>query len=108
MLANLIAKIQRDTEIHKQKMMDLNTGLANIPCLVSTIDSCTKTIETIGLQFRNIEKDLFQLENLIEVLEMRDRKIKYMEQLQEYKQSKLGNLFIYFNLFVYVYYLCFI
>ncbi|XP_026464250.1 dysbindin protein homolog [Ctenocephalides felis] len=92
MLANLIDKIYKDTESHKRKMMDLNIALANIPYLVSTIDSCSKSIEEIGLQFRNIEKDLFQLENLIEVLEIEDRKLKYADQIQSYKQKKLENL----------------
>lgn len=102
MLANLIDKIYKDTESHKRKMMDLNIALANIPYLVSTIDSCSKSIEEIGLQFRNIEKDLFQLENLIEVLEIEDRKLKYADQIQSYKQKKLGidsEFIIHFYLF---------
>lgn len=86
----IIAKL---TENAKQKAIDLadmNLSLEAIPQLNQTIENCAKIVMEINVKCSEVERQLFELEDLNETLHLQENKLNSKFELAIFKEQKLG------------------
>lgn len=92
-LANLIDDLHRKVSADHRNVLDmtylLSSGTSN---LSGSIENCVSQVTALHESFETVEKDLLQLENLIEELELQEKELEHRFQLAMYKEKKLANL----------------
>lgn len=74
----------------KQNISELNEWLISIPFLKESINNCARQMSEIYSVCDSLEKNLLELEDLIEQTEFEVNKAHHINQLKLYKQAKLG------------------
>ncbi|KAK9745969.1 hypothetical protein QE152_g6453 [Popillia japonica] len=62
------------------------------PCLKTQVDNCAVQVTSIHNSFEKVEQSLLTLEDLIEKIELEQRKVEHRHKFALYKEEKLVNL----------------
>lgn len=78
--------------INKQviDLSDINVSLEAIPQLVKTIEKCSNVMLIINEGCIEVEKELYELEDLMEVLQLQEKQLDKKFEMALYKERKLG------------------
>lgn len=90
--------------INKQiiDLSDINVSLEAIPQLVKTIEKCSNLMLTINEKCIEVEKELYELEDLMEVLQLQEKQLDKRFEMALYKERKLGERTFYFRKFAWI------
>lgn len=72
-------------------LSDINVSLESIPHLIQTIESCSNIMHDINEKCIDVEKQLFELEDLIELLQLQEKQLDSKFDMAMFKERKLGN-----------------
>lgn len=90
LLSDEINKMQTKVANDYHNLSQIIHLLTVVPYLKNNIDNCVAQINTLHDSFEKIEKSLLTLEDLIEKIELEQRKIDHRHQFTLYKEKKLG------------------
>lgn len=87
-----IAESIQSTSMIVNKKQEHATHIMNLMStnLQTSIDNCVIQLKQLHFMFEDVEKSLFNLEDIIECIELQDKKRQQENELVKYKQSKLG------------------
>lgn len=92
-LAKLIDEMHKKMNSDHRNILDITYLLSNgSSSLTESVVNCVTQVEALHQSFELVEKDLLQLENLIENLELQEKELEHRFQLALYKEKKLANL----------------
>lgn len=80
-------------------LSDINVSLEIIPNIVQTIECCSTIMIEINDKCTQVENQLFELEDLMEVLELQEKQLDSKFEMAMFKERKLGNWNREFNTF---------
>lgn len=69
---------------------DLNISLVSLPTVINALNGCMEVIDDIGKMCRSFEAKLYDLEDLLDVLELQERQLDHRFEMAMYKEKKLG------------------
>lgn len=75
-------------------LSDINVSLEAIPNLVKTVQNCSNVMHDVNKKCFEVEKQLVELENLIEVLQLQEKQLDSKFEMAMYKERKLGAFFL--------------
>ncbi|XP_031629952.1 dysbindin protein homolog [Contarinia nasturtii] len=73
-------------------LSDINVSLEIIPNIVQTIENCSAIIIEINGKCTEVENQLFELEDLIELLQLQEKQLDSKFEMAMFKERKLANL----------------
>lgn len=71
-------------------LSDINVSLEIIPNIVQTIENCSTIMIEINDKCTQVEHQLFELEDLMEVLELQEKQLDSKFEMAMFKERKLG------------------
>lgn len=87
------AQIQEIRECSQRAVTDitdLNHSLNCVPTIKETVRCCANIIEAVRSSGARVEQSLFELEDLIETLELQEMQLNHRFEMAVYKEKKLG------------------
>lgn len=72
-------------------LSDINVSLEIIPNIVQTIENCSTIMIEINDKCTQVENQLFELEDLMEVLELQEKQLDSKFEMAMFKERKLGS-----------------
>lgn len=95
-----IIKLKNSSDKTLTDLTDLYVSLTAIPNVIINLNNCVEMLSDISIKCQNLEKKLFDLEDLMEVLELQEKQLDKRFEMALYKEKKLGlDLKICFNIF---------
>lgn len=88
----LIATITENINKSAIDLSDINVSLEAIPNLIATIGNCSTIMHEINAKCVDVEKQLFELEDLMEVLQLQEKQLDSKFEMAMFKERKLANL----------------
>lgn len=88
----LIATITDNINKSAIDLSDINVSLEAIPNLITTIGNCSATMHDINAKCADVERQMFELEDLMEVLQMQETQLDSKFDMAMFKERKLANL----------------
>lgn len=73
-------------------LSDINVSLEAIPNLITTIGNCSTIMHELNAKCVDVEKQLFELEDLMEVLQLQEKQLDSKFEMAMFKERKLANL----------------
>lgn len=86
----LIKNVLKNIETSARNINEVELLLDNTQYLIQTINECSAVVIKINEACTDVEKSLFELEDLLEVLELQERKLDSKFEMAMYKEQKLG------------------
>lgn len=99
-----IIKLKNSSDKTLTDITDLYVSLTAIPNVIKNLNNCVEMLSDISIKCQNLEKKLFDLEDLMEVLELQEKQLDKRFEMALYKEKKLGldlNTFIWEAFFIY-------
>lgn len=72
------------------QLSDLNSSLGCIPEINQQLSKCTEMVQAIAKDCQNVQQSLFELEDLLEVLELQERQLNRKFEMAMYREKKMG------------------
>lgn len=69
---------------------DLNSSLGCIPEINRQLVKCTELVQSIGKDCQKVQQSLFELEDLLEVLQLQERQLDRKFGMAMYREKKMG------------------
>lgn len=88
----LISTITNNINKSAIDLSDINVSLEAIPNLITTIGKCSTIMHEINAKCADVEKQLFELEDLMEVLQLQEKQLDSKFDMAMFKERKLANL----------------
>lgn len=88
----LIANIADNINKSAIDLSDINVSLEAVPNLIKTITNCSTIMHEINAKCMDVEKQLFELEDLMEVLQLQEKQLDSKFEMAMFKEKKLANL----------------
>lgn len=88
----LILNVLRNIETSARNMNEVELLLDNTQYLIQTINECSAVVLKINEACSDVERSLFDLEDLFEVLQLQERQLDSKFEMAMYKEQKLGEL----------------
>lgn len=85
-----IQTILANTVISQTQMSDFNSSLSCIPEINRQLVKCTELVQSIGEECRRVEQSVFELEDLLEVLQLQERQLDRKFEMAMYRENKMG------------------
>lgn len=82
------------------QLSDLNSSLGCIPDINRQLVKCTDLVQSIGRDCANVQKSLFELEDLLEVLQLQERQLDKKFEMAMYRDKKMGKIQFYFYMYL--------
>lgn len=73
-------------------LSDINVSLDMIPNILQTLENCSASIINVNDKCTEVERQLFELEDLMGVLQLQERKLDKKFEMAMYKEHKLGTV----------------
>lgn len=73
-------------------LSDINVSLEAIPNLITTIGHCSTIMHEVNAKCADVERQLFELEDLMEVLQLQEKQLDRKFEMAMFKERKLANL----------------
>lgn len=73
-------------------LSDINVSLEIIPNIVQTIENCSTIMIEINEKCTEVENQLFELEDLMELLQLQEKQLDSKFEMAMFKERKLGKL----------------
>lgn len=86
----LILGIKESITKHDIDLSDINVSLEQVPQIIQTVESCSAIVMDINQKCVAIEDQLFELEDLMEILELQEKQLDKRLELAMFKERKLG------------------
>lgn len=86
----MISKLNDSIRKRCIDLNDINVSLEIIPNIVQTIENCSSIMIEINDKCTEVENQLFELEDLMEVLEMQEKQLDRKFEMAMFKERKLG------------------
>lgn len=90
----MISKLNDSIKKRCIDLNDINVSLEIIPNIVQTIENCSSIMIEINDKCTEVENQLFELEDLMEVLEMQEKQLDRKFEMAMFKERKLGKSLI--------------
>lgn len=87
-----IVMIKLKTERMSTDLSDFNISLTQLPTVITSLKGCMETIEDIKEKCQTLDEKLFQLEDLLEVLDLQEKQLDHRFEMAMYKEKKLADL----------------
>lgn len=71
-------------------LSDINVSLEMIPNILQTLANCSASIIDVNDKCTEVERKLFELEDLMDVLQLQERQLDKKFEMAMYKEHKLG------------------
>lgn len=71
-------------------LSDINVSLEIIPNIVQTIENCSTIMIEINDKCSEVENQLYELQNLMEVLQLQEKQLDSRFEMAMFKERKLG------------------
>lgn len=88
----LIATISDNINKSAIDLSDINVSLEAMPNLMTTIDHCSTIMHDINAKCADVERQLFELEDLMEVLQLQEKQLDSKFEMAMFKERKLASL----------------
>lgn len=88
----LIANITDNINKSAIDLSDINVSLEAVPNLITTIGNCSTIMHEINAKCMDVEKQLFELEDLMEVLQLQEKQLDSKFEMAMFKERKLASL----------------
>lgn len=86
----LISKLSNSIQRRCVDLSDICVSLEIVPNVVKTLERCSATIIDINEKCTEVENQLYELEDLIEVLELQEKQLNSKFEMALFKERKLG------------------
>lgn len=86
----LISNLSESIRKRNVDLSDINKSLEIIPNIVQTIENCSTIIIEINEKCTEVENQLFELEDLVELLQLQEKQLDYKFEMAMFKERKLG------------------
>lgn len=73
-------------------LSDINVSLEMIPNILQTLENCSASIIDVNDKCSEVERQLFELEDLMDVLQLQERQLDKKFEMAMYKEHKLGKV----------------
>lgn len=90
----MISKLSESIRKRCIDLSDINVSLEIIPNIVQTIENCSSIMIEINDRCTEVENQLFELEDLMEVLELQEKQLDSKFEMAMFKERKLGKLLL--------------
>lgn len=87
---NIISKVSESIKKRCVDLSDINVSLEIIPNIVQTIESCSSIMIEINDKCSQVENQLYELQDLIEVLQLQEKQLDSKFEMAMFKERKLG------------------
>lgn len=87
-----ILNVLKNIETSARNMNEMELLLDNTQYLIQTINECSAVVLKINEECSEVERSLFELEDLFEVLQLQERQLDSKFEMAMYKEQKLGAL----------------
>lgn len=71
---------------------DINISLELVPNIVQVIENCSSILDDIHEKCSDVEEQLYELEDLIELLQLQEKQLDSKFEMAMFKERKLGKL----------------
>lgn len=71
-------------------LSDINISLDTIPNILQTLENCSTAIIDINDKCTDVERQLYELEDLMEILELQEKQLDSKFEMAMFKERKLG------------------
>lgn len=88
----MISKLNESIKKRCIDLNDINVSLEIIPNIVQTIENCSSIMIEINEKCTDVENQLFELEDLMEVLELQEKQLDRKFEMAMFKERKLGSI----------------
>lgn len=86
----LISGIKESIAKHANDLVDINVSMEQIPNILRTVANCSAVVGDISRQCADVEEQLYELEDLLEVLELQEKQLDRKFEMAMFKERKLG------------------
>lgn len=86
----MISKLNESIKKRCIDLNDINVSLEIIPNIVQTIENCSTIMIEINDKCTEVEHQLFELEDLMEVLQLQEKQLDRKFEMAMFKERKLG------------------
>lgn len=86
----MIAKVSESIKKRCVDLSDINVSLEIIPNIVRTIENCSTIVIELNEKCAEVENQLFELEDLVEVLQLQEKQLDSKFEMAMFKERKLG------------------
>lgn len=86
----LILGIKESVTKHDIDLNDINVSLEQMPQIIRTVENCSAIVMDINQKCSAIEDQLFELEDLMEILELQEKQLDRRFEMALFKERKLG------------------
>lgn len=87
-----IEMIKLRSERMATDVSDLNISLTQLPTVIASLKGCVETIDEIKEKCQSLDAKLFELEDLLEVLDLQEKQLDHRFEMAMYKEKKLADL----------------
>lgn len=77
------------------QLSDLNSSLSFIPEINRQLVKCTEFVQSIAKDCEKVQQSLFELEDLLEVLQLQERQLERKFEMAMYREKKMGKHNVY-------------
>lgn len=88
----MIERLQVNSSQMLSEMNDLNSLLASVPSILSTLRQCGESARKIRQNCKIVTEQLFNLEDLIEMMDLQGQQLDHQYEMAMYKDKKLSEL----------------
>lgn len=88
----MIERLQVNSSRMLSEMNDLNSLVASVPSILSTLQLCGESAKQIKQNCKIVNEQLFRLEDLIETMELQGQQLDHQYEMAMYKDKKLTEL----------------
>lgn len=86
----LIMGIKDSITKHDIDLNDINVSLEQMPQIIRTAENCSAIVMDINQKCVEIEDQLFELEDLLEILELQEKQLDKRFEMAMFKERKFG------------------
>lgn len=86
----IISRVSESIQKRCVDLSDINVSLEIIPNIVQTIENCSSIMIEINDKCGEIENQLYELQDLMEVLQLQEKQLDSKFEMAMFKERKLG------------------
>lgn len=87
-----IAQLNDSVDKRCIDLSDINVSLEMIPNILQALENCSASIIDVNDKCTEVEKQLFELEDLMDILQLQEQQLDKKFEMAMYKEHKLGTL----------------
>lgn len=88
----MMSDIHKNVKKRLEDVTNINVCLAGLPKVISSVGDCVNRLQVLSDLFETVEKELINLEAIVDRSDFEQRKMEHKFQLQMYKEKKLGKI----------------